>query len=93
MSVVPAEALTSGLGVLPAPLRDAVKQRLQALGEALSPLRDPLALDWLGRLARVFAASEFAAQAATRDPAEDYRALVCVYLYGGNDSFNMVAWS
>nr|WP_169924192.1 bifunctional [glutamate--ammonia ligase]-adenylyl-L-tyrosine phosphorylase/[glutamate--ammonia-ligase] adenylyltransferase [Sulfurifustis variabilis] len=55
--------------MLPAPLREAVKQRLQALGEALPPLRDPLALDWLGRLARVFAASEFAAQAATRDPA------------------------
>lgn len=36
----------------------------------------------LGRLQMV--------QAATRDPGEDYRALVCVYLYGGNDSFNMV---
>jgi uncharacterized protein (DUF1501 family) len=37
----------------------------------------------LGRLQMV--------QAAPRDPDEDYKALVCIYLYGGNDSFNMVA--
>ena len=29
-------------------------------------------------------------QAATRDIGDEYRALVCIYLFGGNDSFNMV---
>lgn len=29
-------------------------------------------------------------QAATQPTGSDYRALVCVYLFGGNDSFNMV---
>jgi uncharacterized protein (DUF1501 family) len=38
----------------------------------------PLALNLL-------AASHAAAQSAT-----DYRAIVCVFLFGGNDSFNMV---
>lgn len=37
----------------------------------------------LGRLQMV--------QAATPVGGEDFRALVCVYLFGGNDSFNMVA--
>ncbi len=36
----------------------------------------------LGRLQMV--------QAASLGPAEDYRALVCLYLFGGADSFNMV---
>lgn len=30
------------------------------------------------------------AHAASRDSDDSYRALVCVYLFGGNDSFNMV---
>ncbi len=30
------------------------------------------------------------ALAADAKPADDYRALVCVFLYGGNDSFNML---
>lgn len=30
-------------------------------------------------------------QAATPLPGNDFRALVCIYLFGGNDSFNMVA--
>lgn len=29
-------------------------------------------------------------QAATQTPSSDYKALVCVFLFGGNDSFNML---
>lgn len=77
----PAEALIGGLGNLPGSLRDGVRARLEALSAALPAIDDRTALDWLARLGRVFAASEFAAQAATRDAATVHDLLASGDLY------------
>ncbi len=57
------------------------QRRRFLLGASRIALGSAAAMATMGQLQMV--------QAATR-PADKYKALVCVYLFGGNDSFNMV---
>lgn len=63
-------------------------KRRQFLQHALcTTAASALFTDFTGKLSLAHAATT----AGGRLLGDDYRALVCVYLYGGNDSFNMVA--
>ena len=62
--------------------RHAVKNRRQFVQELGTGLGAAAFLSGLGRASFL--------QAAQADAATDYRALVCVFLFGGNDSNNMV---
>lgn len=44
----------------------------------------------LGSLATGGASKVYAADASLQDPVTDYKALVCVYLFGGNDGNNLI---
>jgi uncharacterized protein (DUF1501 family) len=47
-------------------------------------------LQHAGALAGSAAFSQLGALAARATPADDYKALVCIFLYGGNDANNMI---
>jgi len=53
-------------------------------------LRQATALSGLGMVGAPLALNLAAMGSAAAQTASDYKALVCVFLFGGNDSFNMV---
>jgi uncharacterized protein (DUF1501 family) len=53
-------------------------------------LRNTSLLSFAGSISAPFALNLFAMSSAAASPLTDYKALVCIYLAGGNDSANMV---